>query len=293
MAKVEGAASSADGWLKIANQVPKGSKDWAGALDESGKAKQVLIVKNGDKFGAVQSDGSIQALDGAADMDSAKAMARTAIKGGKFPSAINFPAEIAQAMEAAAQGGGAKPADDAPAATGADGKPATKAAPDPVAVQAEIAKFFADNPKNIKEITLPDGTKSKIYIGNKTAMDQSGKQLPLKSTMSPEQISAEDQAAMDAAIKQGFGVIPAQVSGTVNQPNVNTAGIQQGAPSPEAPADAPPVVTPASMPGRAANGAANYTETEAGAPTETTLPAEGGTPPAATPVTGQPATTGA
>jgi hypothetical protein len=254
----------------------------------------------------VEKDGVFYALGGkkplkleSKDPEAAKEEARTKIKEGSLSdlAALSFDNITKKKMAGSQDGGaGSETPPTGTATTGADGKPAAEAAPDPVAVQAKIAKLFAENPKNVKEITLPDGTKAKILVGNKMAIDQSGKQLPLKSAMTPEQINAEDQAIIDAAVKQGFGVIPAPVSGPVDQPNVNTAGVQQGAPTPEVPAGVPPAATPTSVPGRAGNGA-NYNgdpaATEGGTAPEGGASPEGGVMPTAAPVTGQPAQVGA
>jgi hypothetical protein len=284
--------------LKLSEEEKK--KGWTGAVDGTGEQKQVLVFEKAGKFFALTNSGA-KPLEGVKDIDSAKTLAKQNITGKPDFGGLNFSDEALAAMSKTREGGGGS--ETAPA--GADVKPAVAgAAADPVAAQAAklqaIAKEYPQGGAEAREIKDKNGKPTVIVLGTKDggktyeARDLNGKTLPLATPKDLKNILIENKTTLEnAIIKDDFGLADNVVSGAVEQPNVNTAGVQQGASSPEAPAGAPPVVTPASMPGRAANGAANYTETGAGAPTETTLPAEGGTPPAATPVTGQPASTGA
>jgi hypothetical protein len=263
----------------------------------------------------VEKDGVFYALGGkkplkleSKDPEAAKEEARTKIKEGSLSdlAALSFDNITKKKMAGSQDGGaGSETPQTGTATTGADGKPVAGAKRNPVELQAakkaKWEEFMKTSPQNFVDIQDKNGKPAKIIIGTDDgksyyALDSKFMKLPLKLATSQDakKIYEENKADIDKAIKEGgFGEEEPVVTGATEQPNVNTAGVQQGASSPEAPAGAPPVVTPASMPGRAANGAANYTETGAGAPTETTLPAEGGTPPAATPVTGQPAPVGA
>lgn len=244
-------ANNPANWLTVAKKVQTDSKDWAGTLDNNGKAKQVLVVKIGDKFGAVQDNGSIEALEGATDMDSAKTLARATIKAGKFPGAISFKREIADAMEAATSGTTGKPASEGETPVDPNaGKTATGNTPtsqnDPVAKQAEMKKVWAavqqKFPQNLVDIKDKNGKDAKILIASKdggktyVAVDSNLKEIPMATVTSkdPKKIYEDNKALIDSEVKNGFGQEATEVSGPVNQNTANeTSSTAQTKPTAE------------------------------------------------------------
>lgn len=219
MSKVNKPASSeASSWLAVAKKVQSDSKDWAGTLDENGKAKQVLVVKIGDKFGAVQDNGQIAALEGATDMESAKTAARSSIKAGKFPGAIGFKSDIAAAMESASKGGNVENSNtnNTETATGSSTNTATQTSSTSTADRdAKLAAIVKEYPKGgVAPLKIQDKDKKESIVllgskdGGKTyeARDANGQTVALKTPKNPKDLlNDENKKILKSAIDNGFG----------------------------------------------------------------------------------------